>query len=165
MILEQRSIVLFQNAINSEKTQDLYMYNLKVFLKYYLLKDYDSLLTIDSKKIQEMIEDYVMYLRQSKSRSTINNVVCSLELFFSMNDIILNFKKIHKFFPEQKKIRGDKPYTTNQLQDILKCCSKHLGLTAIVHFMASSGVRVGFVEELKIKHVGEFEKQGCKAPR
>ena len=55
MILEQRSIVLFQNAINSEKTQDLYMYNLKVFLKYYLLKDYDSLLTIDSKKIQEMI--------------------------------------------------------------------------------------------------------------
>jgi len=118
---------------------------------------------MDSKKLQEMIEDYVIYLRKSKSRSTINNVVCALDLFFSMNDVILNFKKIRKFYPEQKKIRGDKPYTTKQLQDVLKCCSKHLDLTAIVHFMASSGVRVGFAEELQIKHIGKFEKDGCKS--
>ena len=65
------------------------------------------MLSIESKKLQTMIEDYVMYLRsEDKSYALINGSLCSLNLFFSMNDITLNWKKLKKLLPEKKKVIG-----------------------------------------------------------
>lgn len=166
LLNNQRSIVIFQNAIKSKKTEKLYMNKLEQFLRYYyaFVKDCDSLLSINPKKLQTMIEDYIMNLKSNeKAKSTINCSISALDLFFSMNDVILNWKKIKKLMPEQKKFRGEKPYTTKMLQDVLKVFSKSFEITALIHVMASSGARVGFSEELQLKHIGEFEKNGCKS--
>ena len=105
-----------------------------------------------------MIEDFVLYQRkQNLAYGSINSQVCALELFFSMNDVILNWKKIKKMLPERKKALGDKPYTTEQIRIILKNTS-NLKFRAIVSFMASSGVRPQFVEDLRLKHL-KFEKR------
>ena len=67
------------------------------FTKYFIIKDFDSLIKIEPKKLQEMIEDFVIYQRTHEmSFAHIKGFGCSLELFFSMNDIILNWKKIKK---------------------------------------------------------------------
>ena len=160
--LNQRSLLVFHSAINSKYTKKSYDRLLKQFTKYYIIKDFDSLLTIESKKLQTMIEDYVMYLRsEDKSYSTINSTLCSLNLFFSMNDITLNWKKLKKLLPEKKKISGDMPYTTKQVRDILNQTSNPK-FRAVIHFMASSGVRVGSFVEMKIKDLEDF-KNGCKS--
>jgi len=55
----QRSILLFEQAMKTEATKKSYMYQLDKFRKYYHLKDYDSILTIQQKKLQIMVEDYL----------------------------------------------------------------------------------------------------------
>ena len=159
----QRSTVLFYSAIKSEQTKKTYTFVLNKFREYFIIKDYDSLVSIDSKKIQVMIEDYVLYLRsKNSSYGSIHNVICSLKLFFSMNDIVCNWVKINKMKPERKKLRGDKPYTTEDLRIILKHVSKSPLWTSLIHFISSSGVREGFSEELRIKDLGDMPN-GCKS--
>jgi len=158
----QRSIILFQSAIKSEKTEKLYLRHLDKFREYFIIKNCDSLISIDSKKLQTMIEDFVLYQRkQNLAYGSINSQVCALELFFSMSDVILNWKKIKKMLPERKKALGDKPYTTEQIRIILKNTS-NVKIRAIVSFMASSGVRAGSFEELRIKDLENY-KDSCKS--
>ena len=117
----QRSVILFNSALKSEQTKKLYTFTLNKFREYFIIKDYDSLISIGHKKIQEMIEDYVLYLRsKNSSYGSVHNVICSLKLFFSMNDIVCNWVKINKMKPERKKLRGDKPYTTEDLRIVNK---------------------------------------------
>jgi len=159
----QRSIILFHSAIKSDKTQKLYMQTLEKFRKYFIIKDYDSLVSIGSKKLQEMVEDYVLYLRsEDLGYGSVHNAICSLKLFCSMNDIVCNWTKINKMKPEKKKLRGDKPYTTEDLRIILKYVSKSPLWISLIHFISSSGVRDGFSEELRIKDLGDMPN-GCKS--
>ena len=159
----QRSTILFYSAIKSEQTKKTYTFVLNKFREHFIIKDYDSLVSIDSKKIQEMIEDYVLYLRsKNSSYGSVHNVICSVKLFFSMNDIVCNWVKINKMKPERKKLRGDKPYTTEDLRIILKHVSKSPLWTSLIHFLSSSGVREGFSEELRIKDLGDMPN-GCKS--
>jgi len=160
--LNQRSITIFHSAIKSEQTKKNYDKLLRYFQKYYIIKDFDSLISIDSKKLQTMIEDYVMYLRsENKSHAMINGSLCSLNLFFSMNDVTMNWKKLKKLLPEKKKTVGDNPYTTEQVREILKHTS-NVKFRAIIHFMASSGVRVGSFVEMKVRDLEDY-KNGCKS--
>ena len=56
----QRSIIIFNHAISSEATKKCYLNELKRFKEFYKIRDYDSLTTMDPKKLQMMIEDYIM---------------------------------------------------------------------------------------------------------
>jgi len=159
----QKSVLLFHSAIKSKQTEKTYTFYLNRFREHFIIKDYDSLVSIEHKKIQEMIEDYILYLRsENTSYSTIHNTISSLKLFFSMNDVVCNWVKINKMKPEQKKLRGDKPYTTEDLRIILKHVSNSPLWTSLIHFISSSGVRDGFSEELRIKDLEDF-KNGCKS--
>ena len=159
----QRSTILFLSAIKSKVTKKLYTNELEKFRKYYLIKNNDSLISIDSKKTQEMIEDYIFFLKnRNLSYASIHNSTCSLKLFYSMNDIMCNWTKLNKMLPEKVKARGEKPYTTDQLRVILKQVSNSPLWTALVHFISASGAREGFSEELRIKDIENF-KDGCKS--
>ena len=163
--LNQRSLIIFHSAIKSEKTKENYDKLLGYFLKYYNLnshKDFDTLISWDPKELQTRIEDYVMYLRsEDKSYSWINGLICSLKLFFSMNDVILNWTKLKKLLPERKKSMCDKAYSTEQIRQILKNTS-NLKYRAMIHLMANAGVRVGCFAELRMKDIQDY-KEGCKS--
>jgi len=108
-----------------------------------------------------MIEDYVIYHKsRNKSASYIAGKVSALKLFFSMNDVIINWDKIRKMLPEKTKPAGDKAYSTEQIQVLLKNTA-YPEYKALIHFMSASGVRVGCFEELKIKDLTDMAN-GCK---
>ena len=163
--MNQRSLIIFHSAIKSEKTQKNYDQLLGYFMKYYNLnshKDFDTLISWNPKELQTRIEDYVMYLRsENKSYAWINGLICSLKLFFSMNDVILNWTKLKKLLPERKKPMCDKAYTTEQIRQILKNTS-NLKYRAMIHLMANAGVRVGCFAELRMKDIQAY-KDGCKS--
>ena len=163
--LNQRSLIIFHSAIKSKKTQKNYDQLLGYFMKYYNLnshKDFDTLISWNPKELQTRIEDYVLYLRnENKSYAWINSLICSLKLFFSMNDVILNWTKLKKLLPERKKSMCDKAYSTEQIRQILKNTS-NLKYKAMIHLMSNAGVRVGSFEELRIKDIQDY-KDGCKS--
>ena len=57
---DQRNILLFESGIKSEATLKGYTYSLDLFLKFCKVIDYDSLVKIDPRKIQIVIEDYLI---------------------------------------------------------------------------------------------------------
>ena len=143
-------------------TKKHYSNYLDEFRRYFIIKDYDKLLSIEQKKLQEMVEDFVIYHKsRSLSASFIAGKICALKLFFSMNDVILNWNKLNKMLPEKTKPTGDKAYTTEQIQILLNGTS-NLEYRALINFMSASGVRVGSFEELKIRHLQDMPN-GCKS--
>jgi len=148
----QRSTLLFEQAMKSEATKKSYTFQLNRFRKFYHIKDYDSLLKINKDKLQEMLEDYLFTLKKTQSEGSIQTAFYAIELFFSMNDVVLNFKKLRKMFPAPQKKTGRNAYTTKDVQNILKVANirKH---RVLVHFLASSGVRIGSLADLKLKHL------------
>ena len=160
--IQINSMALFHSGIKSDKTKISYDFSLKQFLEHYQISS-NELIKVEPKEIQKMLEQYTLFLREKgKSSSTIKTFYCALNLFLSMNDVIVNWVKIRKMIPEAVKARGDKAYTTEQIRQILKLFSNNLKYTALTHFLSASAVREGFSEELKIKHLKDMPN-GCKA--
>lgn len=163
--MQQRSLVLFHSSIKSDKTKKQYDYHLAKFKEYFIIKSFDDLVKIQDFKIQKMVEDYMFYQReQNKQFGTMNSCLNSLKLFFSMNDVVINWVKLKKMLPEKKKATGQTPYTTEQVQTLLKY-AKNPKFRALIHFLSASGVRIGSFREMKIKHIKEtlFESNGSKS--
>ena len=152
---------MFSNAIHEKTTLEKYVWGLDGFLKFYNLKDYDSVASMDVKMLQVMIEDFIMAKKsENLSKSGIKNYLNPLEVFCDTNDIMINWKKINRLLPKQGKKSGGKPYTTEQVQTIISRETK-LRNRALIHCMASSGMRVGGFPDLKLKDIVDF-KDGCK---
>ena len=162
--MQQRSLILFHSAIKSEKTRESYMRYLNQFRDFFIIKSFDKLLEIEPKKLQEMLEDFILYQsNQGLSLSSVNSKLSALKLFFAMNDIVaLNWIKLSKMKPEKKKLTGDMPYKTEDIQQILRVVGSNLKFRCLVHVISASGMRIGSFEELKLKHIQDMPN-GCKS--
>lgn len=158
--MEQRSLILFQESIKSAHTRKQYMYYLDKFREFYHIKDFDSLLTIPQEQIQIMVEDYTLVLKKKVSANTLPTMIFGVKSFFESNDIELKWKKIKKLFPERVKLTGRQAWTLKQIQDMLGARNLDLRAKALILFLSASGVRIGAVSDLKLKHVTEIDN--CK---
>ena len=156
----QRSLYLFENAIRTKASYQIYKYGLDKFVKLFKIKNYDSLLKIDDKKLQEMVEDYVIFLKKGNPNS-VRSYYSGVELFFVINDKALNWKKIRKFFPRAIQRTGKDAWSTTDIKRMLQG-ERSLRNRAVVHVLASTGVRVGALPDLRIKHVKSMPLD-CKA--
>jgi integrase/recombinase XerD len=152
---------MFEESIKSKNTLKLYLHHLNKFKDYNSIKDYDKLLAIPKEKLQVMLEDYLIYLKKHLSPNTIPVAMAPLELFFTVNDKDLNFKKLHKMYPQQVKKTGNKSWTTADIQEMLRNTTKKRTRSLIL-FLSSTGARIGVVEELKLKNLVEMSDK-CKA--
>ena len=156
-MLEQRSIRLFENAIKSEITRKGYRYQLDKFLEWSKIKDFDSLLEAPEKNIQELLEDYIMYLKKKVSPNTVPVYFAPIELFFTMNDVDTNYKKLRKLFPATEKSASGRAYTRQEIQKILRNAKTKRGI-ALVLLLASSGLRKGAIPGIKLKHMKKIDE-------
>lgn len=158
---KQRSLLMFQESIQSKNTLKLYMHNLGKFMNHFAIKDYDGILAIPDDKLQVMLEDYLFYLKKHLSPNTIPVAMAPLELFFTVNDRNPNFKKLHKMYPTPVKKTGNKAWTTQDIQNMMKNTTKKR-TRALILFLASTGARIGTVEEIKLGNLIEMSGK-CKA--
>ncbi|MEO9277298.1 MAG: site-specific integrase, partial [Nitrososphaera sp.] len=116
-----RSLVRFYAGIRTEQTRKDYERYLGYFLKFVKIREAVGLLQLKDNYLQELVEDYVISLKsRGLSKSYIDGQIAGLELFFSMNDKVLNFKKIRKMTPARKKPKGEKPYNTEEIERMLE---------------------------------------------
>ncbi len=160
----QKSLLLFHSMILSDATKHQYDKSLERYRNYFKIRDFDSLLLIDQKKSQEMVEDWVIHLKSRDLRASgIRTHVAGVELFYVSNDVILNWKKTKKMIRDDRKIGNDKAYTQEDIQALLEKLSNHSHKTLVL-FFASSGCRAGAISELRVCDVQDTG-HGCKSVR
>lgn len=149
----------FVEAITSEQTKEKYRYWFELYLKFLKidLDDIYKLLEQDKKTIEKDIISYVLYLRKEKfAFATINTRLAAILLFYTMNDIVINRKKIGKFQGEKIKAVKDRAYTKEEIQKIIENCD--IKLKVVISLMASTGCRVGAIPKLKISDLKYIEE-------
>ncbi len=68
---EQRSLYIFRHSIKSEVSKKVYLQNLEYFRRFCKLKDFDSILKIESKQLDGMSQDYIISLKSKISPNSI----------------------------------------------------------------------------------------------
>jgi len=157
----QRSLRLFQNYVGSQETVKQYKWYLDRFVKFYKLRDYNSMLTMETKQIQIMVEDYVMDLKNKVNPNSVPSYTYPILTFFEANDVELKSKKIKKLFPTEIKKSGSDSYTTNDIKKMLEY-TPDLRNKCILLFFASTGCRIGALPDLKIRNLSSMPNN-CKA--
>jgi len=160
-VLQQRSLHIFSHSIKSEVTKKVYLQNLEYFRKFCKLKDFDSILKVEPKQLDGMIQDYVISLKSQISPNSIPTRIYPIQTFFEVNDIEINWKKIRRLFPPRVKLSGAKAWTTQEIRLMLEV-SGEIRTKALIHFLASSGVRIGAMPGLRLRHLAEMPL-GCKS--
>ena len=77
-MIDQRSIIIFNHAISSQATKKSYFYQLKRFMEFHKIKSYNSLIAIEPKKLQVMIEDYIMNRSSKLERGSLRHSLSAL---------------------------------------------------------------------------------------
>jgi len=153
----QRSLIIFEESIKTEATRKAYLYQLEQFRKWTKIKNFDSLLQAPQKNIQELLEDYVMHLKRKISPNSVPIYYAPIELFFVMNDITINYKKLRKLFPKKIKKGNERGYTIEEIRKIIKN-TKSKRSRALVLLFASSGIRLGAIPDILLKHLSKIGK-------
>jgi len=152
--------MLFENSIKSPATRKTYLYHLKKFLNFYHIKDYDSLAGIDQGKMQIMVEDFVMHLKKVNSPNNMNLSLAAIKAFLDCNDVDLRWSKIKRLLPARVKKTGGEAWQTDEVAKMLTFTTE-LRTKTIVQFLAASGVRIGALENLKMRNIRQIED--CKS--
>jgi hypothetical protein len=104
-------------------------------------------------------DSFVSFMRYLKDRvdnrkltgGTLNNYYAAVKLFYEMNDLELNWKKISRGLPPAGTVANDRAPTTEEIRKIIKYHDRRVRVIVLV--MVSSGIRIGAWEYLKCKHL------------
>jgi hypothetical protein len=129
-LTEQLSSLAYRNFVDtcrSPETRKSYIRALRYFMSYlHLAPDqYDKLLEQDSKIMQMNICDYISYLRKQKvaAHRSVGVYVAAIRKFYSMNDVQMNWDKIHSFEGYDEEEWEDRPYTHSEISTLIQHAS------------------------------------------
>ena len=135
----------FVETCRSPATESMYSNALRYFMSYLKIPHdrYDKLLDVDSKIIQMNICDYVSHLKNSGviASHSIAVYLSAIRKFYSMNDILLNWEKIHSYQPEEEKRTEDRPYMHSEIQAMI--ANTTLRNRSIIKLMCSGAPGLG----------------------
>jgi len=153
----------FMQSIKTTSTLKAYNYALDKFMILSKLKSYDKAIKLKTNTVQDLLESYVISLK-NRSYQTVNLYVSGVELFFEMNKVLFHKRILRKLFPGNDKEPGGKlPYTTEEIERMLSVTTK-LRTKAIIHYLASTGSRPAGIDDpvLRLKHIVDMP-HGCKS--
>jgi integrase len=158
LVTNEQAYRNFIEACRSPSTRYLYKKILDYFMSYLRIPqgEYSKLLEMDSKITQANIIDYVAFLKKSKSSASVMMYLSAIRKFYLMNDISLNWDRIHSYQGEHVKVAEDRPYTHSEVQQMISHTS--VRNRAIILTLWSSGMRVGAIPTLRIKDLEPIEK-------
>lgn len=91
-------MTLFENAIKTEATKRTCKIHLNRFQKFCKVDQPSNILKFSDQELQEKLEDFLFDLKENVSPNSIAGIFAAVELFISLKDRILHFKKIKRCF-------------------------------------------------------------------
>ena len=150
---------MFEESVKSPISRKKYIYLVKLFMDYHKIKTFDDVVKIDIKELQDLVETYVIHIKKSINPNTVPSYLVPLATFLEVNDIDLNWKKIKRLYPAKIKRSGSSAYQTEDVKLMLDA-TPQLRNRALIHFIASSGMRVGAITDLTLGHLRDMP-YGC----
>jgi integrase len=147
----------FVNSLSSPESRKQYAYILKKYMAFLGLKDVDELVKQEPKIVEQQIIDYMISLdRLGLSRATKSLRMAAVVALYSINDIILNRKRLSKFLGTKQRILKDRPYTIDEITKMLAVSDERMRV--IVLTLACTGMRCGGLAGLKIGNIHKIEE-------
>lgn len=157
-------MLLFDESIKSKYTKKNYSCHLRQFKKFAEIGSTDNFLLIPQNDLQHLLEDYLIELKRTAHPNSIPSKFQGIKHFCVMNGIIINWNIIYKMFPQKQKTQNLRSYTDEEIQNLLSATNNKRN-QAIIHFLASTGARIGvFDHDLSIKHIKQMSND-CIAIR
>ncbi len=159
---KSRGTILFDESIRSKYTKKNYDSHIKEFKRFAKISIIDELLFMPQEKLQELLEDYLIHLKHTTSPNSIPSKFQGIRHFCVMNRITINWEIIRKMIPQRQKTQSLRSYTTKEVKDLL-FHAKDSRDKSLIHFLASTGARIGvFDHALSVKHIRKMP-YGCSA--
>jgi len=158
--MNPRCLTIFEQSCKSEKTFVDYKHNLDYFLKF-VHKDYDSMLLLPQIELEELLQDYCIFVKKRSENNEISPN--SVPLFFNGIFKFLkvnrkNFDKglITELYPRRVKLGGELAISTEQCKIMLNSTGEKRD-KALIHFFCATGARPQAVCDLQRKHVEPYQ--------
>ncbi len=150
----------FMSSLKSDFTRRTYSFYFFRFLSYnemYANLTLDEILKINPKDLERSIISTIVRMKEQEnlSSSSTSLLLASLTHFFSINDVPLNRKKIYKFVGERENKFEYRSYTHDEISRLLSILDER-GKVAVL-IMASTGMRVGGLAEICLKHLQKWK--------
>jgi integrase/recombinase XerD len=151
-----RCLILFENSCKSKKTFVTYIEFLDRFLKW-SHKDFKSLLLVPQIELEEILQDYCIYLKKRVDNKEIspNSVPYffnGIFKFLKVNRKKIDQESITQLFPEKSKLGGDLAITTEQCKILLDSTGDKRD-KALIHVFSATGARPEAICELQLKNM------------
>ena len=147
---ESEAYTNFVNSLDSEQSRIHYKRVFLYFMQFCKVDKYDDMLKIEPKRLEILIRNYIIQLKENKrSSATVTSYLSAIAHFFEMNDMVLNWKKLNKFKGKHRDIAEDKPYSRDQIKTLLEYAN--LRDKCIILLMSSAGLRRGALPILKVQ--------------
>ena len=150
-----RCMVLFEEACRSKETFYSYKQYLKEFLRW-IHKDAQSLLMMPEKELQDLLEDYIFYMKKKLNPNSIQPRYSGIAKFLKVNSKGYDKERIKMFLPEKVKTTQGKAWETKHIQKMLQYADTARA-KALIHFLSASGCRIGAMEGLRLKHIEKID--------
>ena len=125
-----KSCQTWLEGYNSPYTKKAYKIHLSLFCKYHNT-DPDSLVQLKPEQIKTMVLSYIIHLKkvakqtsekQRRGELSVNSIetyLAGVRSFLEFNDVVLNWRKIAKYYPEQVS-NNLRAYTKKKLQNFCR---------------------------------------------
>jgi integrase len=155
------SYAIFMDALKSPFTKESYGNSFRRYLEYHKLKSPDDLLihAANPHYIESQIIDYVKHLRKNGiAYASIEFYVAPVFTFYQLNDVVLNRKKISRYYGEYKRVAKDEAYTTLQIQQMLQNADQRMRM--IILLLSSTAARIGSLPALTLGNLTKLPDYG-----
>ncbi|MFL6340125.1 MAG: hypothetical protein ACJ72U_01085, partial [Nitrososphaeraceae archaeon] len=166
-IEDHKSCQIWLEGYNSPSTKKAYKIHLSLFCRYHNT-DPDSLVQLKIEQIKDMVLNYVIHLKKVAKQSSgkartgelsVNSVkayLAGVQSFLESNDIVLNWKRIAKYYPEHVT-NSLRAYPKEEIAKLLPIAD--LRDRCLILLMVSTGMRVGAIKSLKLKHITRLQHE------
>ena len=159
---KQRCDILFEESIKSKYTKIGYTWQLQQFMIFAHIESPYELSKLPSSKLQKILENYLIELKSNTNPNSIPSKFTGIKHFCIMNRKQINWDIIYKMYPSRIKYTGHLPWTNDEIRKMLKH-AKNFRTIALIHFLASTGARIGVFDHELIFHHVKYMNNGCMA--
>jgi len=154
----------YARGIHSKATINTYTSTLKLLIMPFALKKgiithvdaFDELVNLDTEQITDFMLDFID--TQTVKSKSIVSYIASIEKFFDMNRKIYHKKIVRNSIArDTEMVGGSVPVTDNEVYRMLQATKIKRNI-ALVHFIASTGMRPGAIRDpvLRMKNLVEM---------
>ncbi len=162
---EEQRVYLVTEGLRSRYTKASYQSAFRQFKKYVGIEDERILINYKRSVIEQQIIRYIEKLaEEGRAQMTIElHKAAIFHFFVTLNDVVLNKSKISRFVPRQDDNDNDgyvldMAYTVEEIHRIMNVGCSDLRSKLMVMLMASTGMRVGALYDLRVGDLVKLDK-------